>query len=70
MSLAELKRAVEVLSAEERLELAEHLRSLGKQNDPTWREEIGRRLDRSLSGEAHSQDELREAHERLNTRGQ
>ena len=69
MSVADLKQAVESLSDEERLELADHLRSLAKRNDSSWRAEIGRRLDRCLGGHGHSSGELREAHKRLNTQG-
>ncbi len=69
MSLAELKQAVEVLSVEERLELADYLRSLSKQDDPVWQVEVGRRLDRCLGGQGHSREELHEAHERLSAEG-
>ena len=69
MSVAELKQAVEVLSVEERLELADYLRSLSKQDDPAWPVEVGRRLDRCLAGQGHSREELREAHEHLSAEG-
>jgi len=64
-----LKQAVEVLSVEERLELADYLRSLSKQDDPAWQVEVGRRLDRCLTGQGHSREELREVHERLSAEG-
>lgn len=69
MSVAELKQAVEALSTEERLELAEYLHALAKQEDPSWRAEVGRRLDRCLSGQGHSRDELLQAHDRLSAEG-
>ena len=50
MSVAELKRAVDVLSVEDRLELAAYLRRTSKQNDPQWQAEIGHRLDACLQG--------------------
>jgi len=69
MSVAELKQAVEVLSDEDRLELADHLRALARRNDPSWRAEIARRLDRCRAGGGHSAGELRQAHDRLTTQG-
>lgn len=69
MSVAELKRAVAVLSLEERLELAGYLRSLSREGDPVWRAEIGRRLDRCRRGQGHSAEELRQAHTRLLAEG-
>ncbi len=36
MSVAELKRAVDILSVEDRLELADYLRRTSKENDPQW----------------------------------
>jgi hypothetical protein len=69
MSVAELKRAVEVLSEEDRLELSDHLRRLAKRNDPSWRAEITRRLDRCRAGGGHSGEELRQTHERLTSQG-
>ena len=69
MSVAEIKQAVKGLTPEERLELAEYLRWLSKKDDPEWQQEIGRRLDRCLSGEAHSADELLRLHEKLTAEG-
>ena len=59
MSVAELKRAVDVLSIEERLELAAYLRRTSKQDDPQWQAEIGSRLDACLQSKGHRADELR-----------
>jgi hypothetical protein len=65
MSVAELKQAVDVLSVEDRLELAAYLRRTSRQNDPQWQAEIGRRLDASLQGKGHNVEELLALHDRL-----
>ena len=69
MSVAELKSAVDVLSLEDRLELAEYLRRTARENDPQWQAEIGRRLDACLQGKGHKSDELLALHDRLSTEG-
>ena len=69
MSVAELKRAVDVLSVEERLELAGYLRRTSRQNDPQWQVEIARRLHSCLQGKGHKADELLALHDRLTTEG-
>jgi len=69
MSMAELKQAVQELSPDERLELAGYLRQLAKENDPAWRADIGRSIERSRRGGGHSVEELREAHDRLSAEG-
>jgi hypothetical protein len=63
--VSELKQTVDNFSPEERLELAEYLRSRSKQDDPQWQAEIGRRLDRCLKGEGHTAEELAALHDRL-----
>jgi hypothetical protein len=67
MSVAELKRAVDGLSPDERLELADYLRRRAKQDDPQWEAELGKRLDRCLEGKGHSAEELFALHERLSS---
>ena len=69
MSVAELKRAVDFLSVEDRLELAAYLRRTSKQNDPQWQAEVGRRLDASLQGKGHKVEELQALHDRLPSEG-
>lgn len=69
MSVAELKHAVEGLSAEERLELAEYLRWRSRKDDPEWQEELGRRLERCLSGRGHTAGELQALHDKLSAEG-
>jgi hypothetical protein len=69
MSVAELKRAVDTLSLEERLELADYLRRRSKQDDPQWETELARRLDRCLEGKGHTADEVLALHERLSADG-
>ncbi len=69
MSVAELKRAVDTLSLDERLDLADYLRSRSKQDDPQWEAELTRRLDRCLEGKGHTADELMALHERLSAEG-
>jgi hypothetical protein len=69
VSVIELKQAVDQLTAEERLELAEYLRWRSRRDDPDWQLEIGKRLDRSLSGGGHSAEELLQLHDRLSAEG-
>ena len=69
MSVAELKRAVDLLSIEDRLELAEYLRRTSKQDDPQWQAEIGRRLDACLQGKGRQTKELLALHDRLSAEG-
>jgi len=69
VSVAEIKEALESLSREERLEVAEYLLWRAKKDDPEWQLEIGRRLDRSLSGHGHTAEELVVLHERLSREG-
>ena len=69
MSVAELKRAVDILSVEDRLELADYLRRISKENDPQWQVEIGRRLDACLQHKGHAAEELLALHDRLSTDG-
>jgi hypothetical protein len=69
MSVAELKAAVDTLSVDERLELADYLRHRAKQDDPQWETELAKRLDRCLEGKGHSAEELLALHDRLSTEG-
>lgn len=69
MSVAELKRAVDSLSVDECLELADYLRRRAKQDDPLWEAEVGKRLDRCLAGKGHPAEELLALHERLSSEG-
>jgi hypothetical protein len=69
MSFAELKRAVDGLSAAERLELAAYLRRTSKQDDPQWQAEIASRLDACLQGKGHQASELLTLHDRLSSEG-
>ena len=65
MSVAELKQAVEELSVDERLELAEYLRWRSRKDDPEWQEEVGRRLNSCLSGRGRTAEELQALHDKL-----
>lgn len=69
MSVAELKQAVDELTADERLELAEYLRWRSRKDDPQWQAELGRRLDRCLSGQGHSAEELQQLHDKFSAEG-
>jgi len=69
MSVAELKQAVDSLSLEERMDLADYLRRRSKQDDPQWETELAQRLDRCLEGKGHTADELLALHERLSANG-
>jgi hypothetical protein len=65
MGIAELKRAVDGLPVDERLELAEYIRQSSRADDPSWQAEIGRRLDACLAGKGHREGELVALHDRL-----
>jgi len=69
MSVTELKRAVDGLTPDQRLELAEYLRWRTRKDDPQWQAELGRRLDRSLAGQGHSAEELQHLHDKLSSEG-
>jgi hypothetical protein len=58
MSVVELKRAVDTLSVEDRLELADYLRRTSKEKDPQCQAEIGRRLDACLQGKGQGTGQL------------
>jgi len=69
MSVAELKQAVDGLTPDERLDLAEYLRWGIRKNDPQLQAELGRRLVRCLAGQSHSAEELQELQDRLSSEG-
>ena len=69
MSVAELKHAVDELTSDQRLELAEYLRWRSRKDDPEWQAELGRRLDRNLAGQGHSAAELQRLHDTLSAEG-
>jgi putative addiction module component (TIGR02574 family) len=69
MSVGELKRAVDELSANDRLELAEYIRNGLRANDPSWQAELERRLDACLQGKGHGAEELLTLHDRLSAKG-
>jgi hypothetical protein len=65
--VAELKRAVDSLSPEERLELADYIWRRTKQEDLQWEAELAKRLDRCLAGKGHSAEELLALQDRLSS---
>jgi hypothetical protein len=69
MSVAELKHAIDELTANERLELADYLRWRSRKDDPEWQAELGRRVNRSLSGHSHTAEELQQLHDKLSAEG-
>jgi len=69
MGLVELKRCVDELPVEERLELAQHIRQSTRADDLLWQAEIGRRLDSCLQGKGHPEEELLALHHRLSADG-
>jgi hypothetical protein len=69
MSVAELKKAVDELEPEQRLELAEYIRWRSTKDDPDWQRELARRLNNSLAGSGRPRDELLQLHDRLNAVG-
>ena len=69
MSVAELKNAVDELTADQRLELAEYLRWRSRKDDPEWQAELGHRLDSCLSGHGHAEAELQQLHDKLSAEG-
>jgi hypothetical protein len=69
MSVAELKKAVDELNPEQRLELAEYIRWRTTKDDPDWQRELARRLNNSLAGSGHSREELLQLRDRMNAEG-
>jgi len=69
MSVAELKSALDNLTEDERLELAEHLRWRARKDDPEWQAELAHRVDRCVAGRGHSAEELDALHDRLSREG-
>lgn len=69
MTVAELKQAVDELTPDERLDLAQYLRWRTRKDDPQWQAELGHRLDRSLSGQVHPAEALQQLHDRLSSEG-
>jgi hypothetical protein len=69
MGMIELKRAVDELPVEERLELAAHIRQGFRVDDPSWQAEIERRLGDYLQGKGHSAEDLLALHDRLRASG-
>jgi hypothetical protein len=67
MRMLDLKREVDKLPVEERLELAEYIRQTFRSDDPLWQAEIGSRLDACLQGKGHGEAELLALHDRLQT---
>jgi hypothetical protein len=58
MSFAELKEKVYTLNEEERLELRHLLLHLELQNDPEYRAELQRRMDRMDAGEKFTLEDV------------
>ena len=69
MSVAELKQTVEVLTEDERLELAEYLRWRSRKDDPQWQAEVGDRLNRCLAGQGTPGAQLQALHDKLSAEG-
>ncbi len=69
VSVAELKQAVDSLSLEEQMRLADYLRRRSKQDGSQWEAELARRLDRCLEGKGHTAYEVMVLHERLSAEG-
>jgi hypothetical protein len=69
VSVVELEQAVDSLSLEERMDLADYLRQRSKQDGPQWEIGLALRLDRCLEGKGHTADELMALHERLSANG-
>ena len=69
MSVAEIKHAVDEMTAEQRLDLSEYLRWQSRKDDPEWQAELGGRLNRSLAGHGHTATDVRQLHDRLTTEG-
>ena len=58
MSLAELKQTVVALPEKERRELAAYLLQLGRDRNPAWRDEMGRRMREMDAGKKVTQAEF------------
>lgn len=69
VSLADLKKAVDELTPEERIDLAEYARWRARQDDPAWRAELASRLDQAAAGQGHAREELLQMHDKLSSEG-
>jgi hypothetical protein len=67
MSVAELKRAVDGLTRDQRLELADYLRHCSKQEDPQWEAELANVWTGVWRAEATRRKKLLSLHERLSS---
>lgn len=65
MSLAEIKKQIDRLDAEQRNELSAYLLFLRRREDPEWLEELERRNRAMDAGKKVSQEELQRIHEAL-----
>ena len=69
MSTAELKAAVDKLSAEERAWLTRYLATLNRINEPAFIAEVTRRHQEMVAGQAVTRDELFAMDARLRAEG-
>ncbi len=70
MGIVELNREVDELPVEERLDLVTHIRHSFRADDPSWQDEIARRLNDCLRGKGHGAENLLSLHDRLCVSGQ
>ena len=69
MSTAEIMAHADKLNLEERGVLAAYLQYLRQKDDPEYRRELGRRVDRMAAGSSISMQKVKELHEELVRRG-
>ena len=69
MSFAEIKEGIATLSLEQRMELTALIVHLNRAENPSWQEELDRRLDKMATGQKHEKAELEKLHDDLSKRG-
>jgi hypothetical protein len=65
VSVAEVKRAIDEFSEDDRLEVAAHLHRVMRDNDPDWPAELARRLDDCIAGKGYGIEDLQKIHQKL-----
>jgi hypothetical protein len=65
VSVAEIKRAIDQLTDDERLELTAFIRWRTQRDDPEWQAELARRIDHCGAGESKTATDVAIVHERL-----
>jgi hypothetical protein len=69
MSLAEIKSSIDQMTEEERFYAAAYLQHLAQERDPSYQAALTERVDRMSSGAKVSFEQVRQAHNDLESQG-